>query len=145
VWKASWEPPTEPAAKGRTPTRASRLKLQGHTAPVYAVCFSLDSERLMSGGDDEAVKVSFSRARESLPHTAHVSQTCCSVSAPDEGRGGPALTHDAAPRQVWNVKSGDLLATLATGMGRIRGLRFARDATGLCERKPEFRRSASLE
>jgi len=61
IWKSSTtisKEQVEASEQSRLhPSRAPLYTLMGHTAPVFAVRFTPDSSKLISGGDDENIKV----------------------------------------------------------------------------------------
>jgi small GTP-binding protein len=99
----------------------ARIILRGHSARVWSVAVTPDGWRIVSGGDDKAVRVWDAESGACLAilegHTDWVSD----VAVTEDGRRIASSSWDKTVR-VWNAESGACLPSLKGHEGSLRGV-----------------------
>jgi eukaryotic-like serine/threonine-protein kinase len=105
-------------------TGQEALTLKGHTSEVTSVAFSADGRRIVSGSDDQTVKV-WDRRQEEFTLKGHAAKVTSVCFSPD----GKHIVSGSDDRtvKVWNVQTGQEAFTLKGHTDKVTSVAFSAD------------------
>jgi WD40 repeat protein len=108
-------------------TRKPVFTLKGHKKRVNSVAYSPDGKRLASASDDQTIKLWDPATGQELHPLRGKAMVGTVAFAPD----GKRLASDSNTLDVWDVDTGQVLLSIPTQAGRLRGMTFSRDGKRL--------------
>jgi len=101
-------------------------ELQGHTDWIRSVAFSPDGNRIVSGSDDESVRVWDAETGEQLRELQGHTDSVSSVAFSPDGDQVISGSFDKSVR-VWDVETGQQLRELQSHTDSVRSVAFSPD------------------
>lgn len=120
-------PSGSPMTTGPAPS-ATISAYPGHTSTVFAVAWSPDGTRIVSGGNDNTIQVwNATTGKRLLTYTGHLGSIWAVAWSPD-GRRMASGGNDGTV-QVWETSSGHRLLTYTGHTAPVRGVAWSPDGT----------------
>ena len=109
-----------------------RLKtLTGHSKPIYDIVFSPDGRRLVSGGDDDTIRVWDTETGElrfpPIPHSGHVTASTSSALAYSPDGSIFASGSSDAGVYLWDSQTGKVIHTFVGHVFSVSDVAFSPD------------------
>jgi WD40 repeat protein len=88
-------------------------ELKGHTGSVEAITFTRDGSQLISGADDDTVRIWDVHGEGCRVLTGHAKDVMCVALNPDESRLASGSQDDSV--RIWDFRTGELVQNVSMG------------------------------